>query len=250
MAAETRSPPRFFLLLFGLSVPFWLAGGTTAWQPLPGVPIGALMFVCPALAAALLVCRESGFNETKKLLKRSFDCQRIHAKVWILPVLLLMPGVMLLSYAVMRLLGRALPTPEMDLRVLPLLFGAFLISAIGEQLGWSGYALEPLQRRCHALSASLILGVVWAAWHIIPLQQAGRAGDWIAWWCLATIALRVLQTWLYNNTGRSVFAAAVFQAFANASWQLFPNRGSHTGHGAHSRRPGCAGRWRLGGRAP
>ena len=119
----------FFLLLFALSVPFWLAGGTTAWQPLPGVPISALMFVCPSLAAALLVWRESGFNETKKL--------RIHGPIWILPILLLMPGVMLLSYAVMRLFGHALPTLEIDFRVLLLLFGAFLGSAIGEQLGWS-----------------------------------------------------------------------------------------------------------------
>jgi membrane protease YdiL (CAAX protease family) len=138
-----------------------------------------------------------------------------------------MPAVLLLSYSVMRLIGRPLPTPEIDVYLLPMLFGAFLISALGEQLGWSGYALDPLQARWRALPASLTLGVVWAAWHIIPLQQAGRASDWIAWWCLMTIALRVLQTWLYNNTGRSVLAAAMFQASANVGWQLFPNRGSH-----------------------
>ena len=227
MAAETRSPVRFFLLLFVLSIPFWLAGSTTAWQLLPGVPPSALMFVCPSLAAALLVWRESGFNGTRQFLMRSFDYRRIHSKIWILPILLLMPGAMLLSYAVMRLFGRPLPTLEMDLHALPLLCGALLVSAIAEQLGWSGYALDSLQARCHALPASLILGVVWAAWHIIPLQQAGRAGNWIAWWCLMTISLRVLQTWLYNNTERSVFAAAMFQASANASWQFFPNRGSH-----------------------
>jgi hypothetical protein len=45
------------------------------------------------------------------------------------------PGVMLLSYAVMRLFGHALPTLEIDFRV--------------------------LLTRCHALCASLILGVVW-----------------------------------------------------------------------------------------
>jgi uncharacterized protein len=177
MAAEKRSPVRFFLLLFVLSIPVWLADSTTAWQLLPGGPPSALMFVSPPLAAALLVWRESGFNGTKQFLMRSFDYRRIHAKIWILPKLLLMPGVMLFSYAVMRLFGRPLPTLEMDLHALPLLFGALLISAITEQLGWSGYALDPLQARCHALPASLILGVVWAAWHIIPLQQAGRAGN-------------------------------------------------------------------------
>jgi dipeptide/tripeptide permease len=36
----------------------------------------------------------------------------------------------------------------------------------------------------------------------------------------------VLITWLYNNTGRSIFVAAVFHASQNVSWQLFPVAGS------------------------
>ena len=46
-------------------------------------------------------------------------------------------------------------------------------------------------------------------------------------WCLFTVATRVVLTWLYNNTGKSVFAAALYHDIANVSWQLFPNRGSH-----------------------
>jgi uncharacterized protein len=33
--------------------------------------------------------------------------------------------------------------------------------------------------------------------------------------------------WLYNNTGRSVFAASLYHGTLNLCWQLFPNRGSH-----------------------
>ena len=69
--------------------------------------------------------------------------------------------------------------------------------------------------------------LVWAAWHVVPLVQASRASDWIAWWALGTVATRVLHTWLYNNTGKSVFGAIVFHAMTNVSWQLFPNNGSH-----------------------
>ena len=50
---------------------------------------------------------------------------------------------------------------------------------------------------------------------------------WIAWQCLNVVAQRVLQVWLYNNTGKSVFAAVLFHAMVNLSWQLFPNNGSH-----------------------
>jgi hypothetical protein len=49
----------------------------------------------------------------------------------------------------------------------------------------------------------------------------------MAWWCLATVAQRVLIVWLYNNTGKSVPAAVVFHAMSNLSWQLFPINGSY-----------------------
>jgi hypothetical protein len=39
-----------------------------------------------------------------------------------------------------------------------------------------------------------------------------RTAGWIAWWSLNTVALGVLFTWLYNNTGHSVFAAALVTA--------------------------------------
>ena len=83
-----------------------------------------------------------------------------------------------------------------------------------------------MQKRWGALQAALMLGAIWAAWHVIALLQAGRAPTWIAWWTLGTLALRVLTVWIYNNTGRSVFAAALFHAMCNVSWQLFPNAGS------------------------
>jgi hypothetical protein len=42
-----------------------------------------------------------------------------------------------------------------------------------------------------------------------------------------TVAARVLIVWLNNNTGQSIFAAALCHATINVSWQLFPHAGSH-----------------------
>ena len=81
----------------------------------------------------------------------------------------------------------------------------------------SGYALDPLQQRGTALQAALILGAVWAAWHIVAMVQAGQSAAWIAWGCLDMVATRVLMVWLYNNTGRSVLAVALYHAAANLS---------------------------------
>ena len=87
--------------------------------------------------------------------------------------------------------------------------------------GWSGYVIDPMQARRNALEASILLGLVWAAWHWVPLLQAHRSPAWIAWWSLYTVALRVLIVWLYNNAGKSVFAVGLFHAFTNVSGITF-----------------------------
>ena len=94
---------------------------------------------------------------------------------------------------------------------------------MGEELGWSGYVIDPLQERWGALRASVLVGVVWGVWHYVPLIQAHRSTTWIAWWSLYTMALRVLIVWLYNNTGRSVFTATLFHALSNVSSVTYSN---------------------------
>jgi uncharacterized protein len=94
-------------------------------------------------------------------------------------------------------------------------------------LGWSGYAIDPLQDRFGALGGALLLGVVWAVWHYVPLLEAHRSLAFIAWWSLGTVAARVIIVWLYNNTGRSVFVATLFHTMMNLTWQLFPINGSY-----------------------
>ncbi|HUI27346.1 MAG TPA: CPBP family intramembrane glutamic endopeptidase [Candidatus Kryptonia bacterium] len=125
------------------------------------------------------------------------------------------------SYGLMRLLGSPLPTPQFRLVPGAVMFLAFFVAALGEELGWSGYATDPMQDRWNALQAGILLGVMWATWHIVPLLQAHRSATWIAWWCLFTVASRVLIVWLYNNTGKSVFAATLYHAVSNVSTVLF-----------------------------
>ena len=69
--------------------------------------------------------------------------------------------------------------------------------------------------------------MVWAAWHMIPLRQAQRPADWIAWWGLGTVCSRVIIVWIYNHAGKSVLAATLYHGMSNLSWQLFPDHGSH-----------------------
>lgn len=175
------APVVLFLLVFAPSVPFWLIGAATGWQPLPGLPASSLMFVCPAMVVAILVHEEKGPAGVVDLLRRSFDHRRIEAKAWYVPILLLMPGLTALAYWLMRLTGSPLPSPQLPGLAVPAVFLAFFVAGLGEELGWSGYATDRMQERWGALGAGVLLGLAWTTWHLVPLSQAGRSLGWTAW---------------------------------------------------------------------
>lgn len=130
-----------------------------------------MMFFCPMVAALILVHQENKPNGMEELLKRAFDFKRIKNKLWYAPIVLLMPAVMFSSYGMMRLLEMPLPEPHIPFNAIPIFFLMFFIGAIGEEIGWTGYITDPMQDRWGALVASVILGTVWAVWHIIPWFQ-------------------------------------------------------------------------------
>jgi membrane protease YdiL (CAAX protease family) len=85
-------------------------------------------------------------------------------------------------------------------------------------LGWQGYAYAALKTGRSALAVSLIIGLVWALWHVIPFAEMGRSADWIIWQCLGAIAMRVIIVWLFVNASRSVFIAVLFHVTINMPW--------------------------------
>lgn len=219
----------FFTLVFLLSIPFW-GLGFLAEKPdfIPvNLPLSFLMVYNPFLAALILTYRQEGKAGVRAFVRRAGDIRRIPNKFWLIPALLLVPAIYLLAYGIMRLTGQPLPEPQVNLGTVAVLSLAFFAGALGEEMGWTGYAAGPLQRRWGALGAALILGLVWAAWHFLGDLQAGSALGWIFWQRLYSTALRVIILWVHNNSGRSVFAAILVHASDNLGWALFPIYGSH-----------------------
>jgi hypothetical protein len=144
------------------------------------------------------------------LLKRAFDYKRIKEKRWYIPIIFLMPAMMFLAYWVMHLAGLPLPEPYIPLMLVLTFFPMFFVFAVGEEVGWLGYAIDPMQDRWGALKASTVLGSAW-----LMCQSLG------------SIPLRILIVWLYNNTGKSIFAGILFHTMVNVSEFSFPNYGSH-----------------------
>jgi hypothetical protein len=228
--SSRRSPLAFFLLVFALSIPFWVAAATVRQTlPLPmNLPVSSLSVFCPLIAAFILVRRQDGPGGIKRLLRKVFDYKGIKRKIWYLPIIFGMPFIMVVSYAVMRLMGLPLPAqPRIPLLAIPVLFVVYFAAAAGEETGWTGYAADPLQDRWSALKTSLVLGSGWALWHVTLYAQAHHDLAWIAWQSLSLVAVRLLIVWLYNNTGKAVLAAILFHDMMNVSQGLFPNGGSH-----------------------
>jgi len=216
----------FVLLVTLLTIPLWIFGGNPLPVPMK-LPISALALVTPMIAAVFLTYRQNGFPGVGALFKKVFDFRKIKNKIWFLPVLFLYPLVMVISYLVMRLAKFPLPVPEIPWHLaLPFLL-LFFVAGIGEEIGWTAYATDPMLKRWGGLITSLVLGGFWALFHLIPDIQNGQAADWIFLHLLSTVAFRIIIIWVYCNTGGSVFTAILFHAMNNLSWTLFPNYGSH-----------------------
>ncbi|MBC7888608.1 MAG: CPBP family intramembrane metalloprotease [Ferruginibacter sp.] len=185
------------------------------------------MTFCPLLAAALLVYQKRKFQGVKELLKLSFDFKKIKDKKWYIPIVFLMPFIAVLSYGYVKMTGGILPESKISLLSVLIFFLVFFIGAIGEEVGWSGYVIDPLQNRYGAFKASLIVGFVWAIWHIIPYYQTHQTTNWIVWQCMGTVFLRIIMVWIFNNTRKCVFAMVLFHTMINISPYLIPNYGSH-----------------------
>jgi hypothetical protein len=225
----TKTHNYFFLLVFAMSVPFWVLGTFLNLQEfIPiNLPIAALMLLCPISAALILTSNADKKNGVKILLKQVADYKKIKNLIWCLPTFLLVPILMLFAYLIMKWLEIPMPKPNIYVSDFIIFFILFFIGAICEEVGWTGYITDPLQNRYGAFNASFIIGAVWAVWHIIPYIQAHRTSVWIFWQCIGMIAIRIIIVWLYNNTGKSLLTAILCHTTVNMSEYLFPNYGSN-----------------------
>jgi membrane protease YdiL (CAAX protease family) len=96
-----------------------------------------------------------------------------------------------------------------------------------EEIGWMGFAFERLRARGTALSAAVVLGVMWAAWHLPVVDFLGTAHPHGSFWLpfflafgTAMTAMRVLISWVYVNTG-SLLAAQLLHMSSTGALVVF-----------------------------
>jgi uncharacterized protein len=228
---KNRSPLKFFLIVFGISIPFWIIDlmiDAKRTSSLNFSIIDIVTALIPTVAATILVHREEGFVGVGELFKRILDFKRITKKIWYVPIILLPVLMYLLIYLAIHILGLPLPNEwHISFLSIPFLLMLFFVGAIAEETGYMGYAIDPMQERFGALSAGILIGIPWAVWHYPSIIQQGHGLTFIAWATLGTVAVRVLIVWIYNNTGKSLLACVLFHTMLNLGRPLFPRDETH-----------------------
>lgn len=217
-------PLVFFVLIYAMSAPFWLLsvflGASGLPDNIPLTDIGATL--SPAISACLLIYAENGKAGLKQFLGRVFDYGRIKRKRWLIVSIFLLPTLYVITYAVMRLADYPVAQQPNFSSALISALAIFLIAATLEEIGYSAYATDALQKRFSALATSFLIGVPWALWHLPSMIKMGQAWQLIVWGLLATVAFRVITVWLYNNTNDSLLAVIFAHAVGTTARSAFP----------------------------
>lgn len=172
-------------------------------------PLFILAVYAPAIAALLLVGLSSGLSGLQRLLSRLFLWR---ASPWWYAFLIL--GFPVISFAGALIKGNALSAPmfsESFSTLLPMI-GFMLILGPMEEVGWRGFALPILQRRLVPFWAGLVLGVIWAVWHLPAFMLSGTPQA--AWGFLpffaGSVGCSIILTALFNDARGSILLAMLF----------------------------------------
>jgi len=240
---SSRSRPwLFFALALGWSWLLWMPAVLSGESQLafPGILLYAIGGLGPPLAAIFLLYRVHPPEDRRDFWRRVVDAWRI-GPTWYAVILLLPLTLNALGILTGLLLGVPLPSFDRTAELLaspssivPFALVVLLFGPLPEELGWRGYALDGLQERQSALTASLLLGAVWALWHwpqfFMEGSYIGEAfpiGSVVFWagWVLPTVAYSIVYTWIYNHTERSILSAILLHFMVNFWGELLTVRG-------------------------
>ena len=221
----------FFILTLAWT---WICGFIPVVLGLTGTAVGTFIFYfgggAPSVVALFIVLITYSREEKKDFFKRCFSFRYMGLK-WLLIVALIFALLSTMSvYIGVRLFGYDMPTMDyihmiMDNPlVVPLVLLISLISGpLNEEFGWRGYALDKLLIRFGFMKASLILGFIWAIWHLPWYFTPGQAQyDLLqnsiinaVMFIPSVMLLSVFVSFVYIKTKRSILAGAMVHMLSN-----------------------------------
>jgi membrane protease YdiL (CAAX protease family) len=220
----------FFILTFTLTWSCWTAAAALSRRD-PGTSVSfaveALVLlgtIAPSLVALALTARREGRAAVQTLLRRV-----VQADVglrWYVFAVAFMPAIKLTVALVHRVVMGAWPRFGDESWLL--MFAAILVSMwvqAGEEIGWRGYALPRLSERVGLAPASVILGVIWATWHLplFVMLDSDKLGQSFPIYVVQVTALSVAAAWLYWRTSGSLLLVMILHAAVNNTKDIVPS---------------------------
>jgi uncharacterized protein len=201
----------FFVLAYLLT---WWIYPLLKFSPL----LGIFGLFGPALAAIIMAAVTGGKAGVKTLLSRVV---RWRVGLPWYAIALGMPTILSIATAGLSYLLGA--SDSIQVGALTVIELVLFVLVVGEELGWRGYALPLLLEKRSAVTASLILGVLWGLWHLPTFVVPGtpQYGLPLTAFVLLTIEYSILMTWVFLHTLGSVLIATVFHGAINLSQGIF-----------------------------
>ena len=171
-------------------------------------PLVILAIYAPGFAGLFLVWWYHGLEGLVSFLRR-LTLWRAPLRWWLF-LILGIPAIVYAGAAINGTLGDPIPFSSWT-AALPALALAMFLGPI-EEFGWRGLALPLLQRRFAPFWAGLILGIIWAAWHIPSFLMSGMPqSSWsVAPYFLGIIAVSVILTPFFNASKGSLLVAVLY----------------------------------------
>lgn len=179
----------------------------------------------PNLAAFWVTGVIEGKAGMGRLFRRMFQVRAgLH---WYMVVLFVFLGVWLAAYSMLyngAPLANLLADPSVLVSVfLPNILIGLLIPSIAEEPGWRGFALPQMQKYYGPLTATLVIGFLHGIWHLpalfTPMLGPFTINGFIIF-VLTAVAGTFIYTWIFNNTGGSVWIAMLLHSSSNAASKL------------------------------
>ncbi len=235
-SSKHTSPWLFFVLTFSWTWVFWIPAALLGMSAdkVPVQVLIALGGIGPLVAAIFLTCITQNRQGRRDYWRRVIDFKRI-GKYWYAVILLAVPiltGLAVLTDIFLGGSGAQMEAAERFLRkpsaILPFAIFILFFGPVPEELGWRGYALDRLQVKWNALTSSLVLGLLWAMWHLPLFYITGTFQNNLGFhslffwmYMIVLIPHAILYTWIYNNNRRSTLSAVLFHFTVNFVGQLF-----------------------------
>jgi hypothetical protein len=219
----------FFLATFAITWTAWLSADALSPGGAASGASGVLFYLgvfAPGLVALGLTWRAEGSSAVAALLGRLFKWQV--GLRWYAFALGYMAVVKLAAAMLHRLVAGEWPRfgeQPVILMFMAAAFSTVFLGQAGEELGWRGYALPRLAARFGMGWASVLLGVIWALWHL-PLffiAGTGTTDQSFPIYLLQVTALSVAIAWVYYNTGGSLLLTMLFHAAINNTKDIVPS---------------------------